>query len=157
MICNLNGHMGRGGDRVARRRAIFDHSVKRLGSLPGIAFMPEPDWGRGNCWLTCLTVDPAVAQEARQAGALRLRPADHEELVLHRRRHVLRPVPQLLLEPLPHLRVDLEQRVLAPGQEPQPRGLLGGHLPADLRADGPARPRHQHPPAVEIAPHRSRA
>jgi len=29
-------------DRVARRRAIFDRYVKRLGSLPGIAFMPEP-------------------------------------------------------------------------------------------------------------------
>ena len=35
--------------------------VQRLGALPRIAFMPEPPWGRGNCWLTCLTVDPAQA------------------------------------------------------------------------------------------------
>ncbi|MDP2627644.1 MAG: DegT/DnrJ/EryC1/StrS family aminotransferase [Candidatus Rokubacteria bacterium] len=59
-------------DRLARRRAIFDHYVKRLGSLPGIAFVPEPAWGRGNCWLTCLTVDPAVARFDRETLRLAL-------------------------------------------------------------------------------------
>ena len=63
-LSNIAAAIGRGqltvlDDRIARRRAIFDHYVKRLGALPGIACMPEPAWGRGNCWLTCLTVDPA--------------------------------------------------------------------------------------------------
>ncbi|MBI2526668.1 MAG: DegT/DnrJ/EryC1/StrS family aminotransferase [Candidatus Rokubacteria bacterium] len=31
-------------DRVARRGAIFDHYVKRLGALPALAFMPDPPW-----------------------------------------------------------------------------------------------------------------
>lgn len=30
---------------------MVDPVHKRLSSLPGIAFMPDPAWGRGNCWL----------------------------------------------------------------------------------------------------------
>jgi dTDP-4-amino-4,6-dideoxygalactose transaminase len=47
--------------RVARRRAIFDRYVTLLGHLPGVTFMPEDPTGRTNRWLTCLTIDPAVA------------------------------------------------------------------------------------------------
>lgn len=43
--------------RVARRREIFEGYVQRLGSLPGISFMPEADYGRGNRWLTVILVD----------------------------------------------------------------------------------------------------
>ncbi|MDP2626763.1 MAG: DegT/DnrJ/EryC1/StrS family aminotransferase, partial [Candidatus Rokubacteria bacterium] len=46
-LSNIAAAIGRGQliaieDRVARRRAIFDHYVKRLGALPGIAFTPSP-------------------------------------------------------------------------------------------------------------------
>ena len=78
-------------DRVARRRAIFDHYVKRLGSLPGIAFMPEPAWGRGNCWLTCLTVDPALAGFDRETLRLALERENIESRPLWKPMH-LQPV-----------------------------------------------------------------
>ena len=78
-------------DRVARRRAIFDHYVKRLGSLPSIAFMPAPDWGRGNRWLTCLTVDPAVAGYDRETLRLALERENIESRPLWKPMH-LQPV-----------------------------------------------------------------
>lgn len=51
--------------RVAARRAIFDTYQRGLGSLPGIAFMPEPAWSRGTRWLSCLTVDPQAFGASR--------------------------------------------------------------------------------------------
>ncbi|MEK7446491.1 MAG: DegT/DnrJ/EryC1/StrS family aminotransferase, partial [candidate division NC10 bacterium] len=95
-LSNIAAAIGRGQltaieDRLARRRAIFDHYVKRLGSLPGIAFMPEPAWGRGNCWLTCLTVDPAVAGFDRETLRLALEPENIESRPLWKPMH-LQPV-----------------------------------------------------------------
>lgn len=46
-------------ERVARRRAIFARYAERLGSLPGIAFMPEADYGRATRWLTVVRINPA--------------------------------------------------------------------------------------------------
>ena len=34
--------------------------------------MPEPDWAQGNRWLTCITVDPAVAGFDRETLRLGL-------------------------------------------------------------------------------------
>ena len=48
--------------RVERRRAIFDRYVAGARpSVPGIGFMPEAPYGRANRWLTCITIDAAVA------------------------------------------------------------------------------------------------
>jgi dTDP-4-amino-4,6-dideoxygalactose transaminase len=52
-------------ERVARRRANNEYYRRQLESMPGIAFMPEAAYGRSNCWLTCITVDP------REFGATR--------------------------------------------------------------------------------------
>lgn len=52
-------------DRVARRREIFDRYRTAL-SLPGIAFMPEPDGVRSTRWLTAITVNPAEAGLSRE-------------------------------------------------------------------------------------------
>jgi len=43
--------------KVARRREINTLYRQHLGDLPGVAFDP-PTTGR-NCWLTCITIDPA--------------------------------------------------------------------------------------------------
>ncbi len=45
-------------DRVRARRANFDAYRAALGDLPGIAFMPEAEWGTHTRWLTTLTIDP---------------------------------------------------------------------------------------------------
>ena len=95
-LSNIAAAIGRGqltvlDDRVARRRAIFDHYVTRLGSLPGIAFMPEPAWGRGNPWLTCLTVDPAAAGFDRETLRLALERENIETRPLWKPMH-LQPI-----------------------------------------------------------------
>jgi dTDP-4-amino-4,6-dideoxygalactose transaminase len=45
-------------ERVAARRHNFARYCERLGSLSGISFMPDANWGRHTHWLTCVTVDP---------------------------------------------------------------------------------------------------
>jgi dTDP-4-amino-4,6-dideoxygalactose transaminase len=47
-------------ERVAARRHNFERYQELLGSLPGLCFMPDAQWGRHTHWLTCLTVDPLV-------------------------------------------------------------------------------------------------
>ncbi len=76
-LSNVLAAIGRGqlrhlAEKVARRRAHFDFYQKSLGDLPGVAFMPEAPWGRANRWLTCLTIDPALAQTDREKIRLAL-------------------------------------------------------------------------------------
>ncbi len=47
-------------ERVARKRAIYDLYVKKLNDVPGITFMPEADYGKGNRWLTAALIDDKV-------------------------------------------------------------------------------------------------
>lgn len=47
------------GERVARRREIFDRYRRELGSDDRVSFMPEPEWSRSNRWLTTMTIDPS--------------------------------------------------------------------------------------------------
>jgi pyridoxal phosphate-dependent aminotransferase EpsN len=47
--------------RVERRRAIFDRYVEALASIEGIGWMPEAPYGRSTRWLSCCTIDAAVA------------------------------------------------------------------------------------------------
>jgi len=49
------------GERVDARRQIFARYLDGLKDLPGLEFMPEAPLSRSNRWLTCLTIDPAVA------------------------------------------------------------------------------------------------
>jgi pyridoxal phosphate-dependent aminotransferase EpsN len=48
-------------ERVAAKRKIFARYEEGLGSLPGVEFMPEPDYAHSTRWLTCLTIDPEQA------------------------------------------------------------------------------------------------
>jgi len=76
-LSNVLAAIGRGqlrhlDEKVTRRRANFDFYQKTLGDLPGVSFMPEAAWGRCNRWLTCLTIDPAVAGTDREKVRLAL-------------------------------------------------------------------------------------
>lgn len=62
-LSNLLAAFGRGqltdlSRRVERRRAIFDRYRQALADLPGVAMMPEADYGVSTRWLTCITLDP---------------------------------------------------------------------------------------------------
>ncbi|MFW5500388.1 MAG: DegT/DnrJ/EryC1/StrS family aminotransferase [Maridesulfovibrio sp.] len=43
--------------RVARKREIFNYYEQELGSIPGISFMPEAEYGQCNRWLSVMLVD----------------------------------------------------------------------------------------------------
>jgi pyridoxal phosphate-dependent aminotransferase EpsN len=71
-LSNVLAAIGRGQlqalpQKIERRREIFDFYRRALGDLPGIDFMPERPEGRGNRWLTCLTIDPAASGVGRDA------------------------------------------------------------------------------------------
>lgn len=71
-LSNVLAGIGRGQlrvleDRVKTRRRIFKRYETALAKLPGVAFMPEAAYGHSTRWLTCLTVDPAVAPTNRDA------------------------------------------------------------------------------------------
>jgi dTDP-4-amino-4,6-dideoxygalactose transaminase len=56
-LSNLLAAVGRGQlrvltERVARRRANFEYYRRHLDDLPGVAFMPEPQWSASSRWLT---------------------------------------------------------------------------------------------------------
>ncbi|MGH7445228.1 MAG: DegT/DnrJ/EryC1/StrS family aminotransferase, partial [Longimicrobiales bacterium] len=76
-LSNVLAAIGRGQlrvleDRVAARRSNFEYYRRVLGSLPGIAFMPDADWGRHTRWLTCLTIDAAELGVDREEVRLAL-------------------------------------------------------------------------------------
>ena len=63
-LSNILAGIGRGQlqvlqERGQSRRDNFKFYKKKMGSLPGIKFMPEAQYGRSNRWLTCLTIDPS--------------------------------------------------------------------------------------------------
>jgi pyridoxal phosphate-dependent aminotransferase EpsN len=76
-MSNVLAAIGRGQLRVleqrveARRRncAFYQEALK---DLPGVAFMPEAEWGRCTRWLTCLTIDPKVSGTDREKVRLAL-------------------------------------------------------------------------------------
>lgn len=46
------------GERVARRREIFERYSERLSGLPGVSAMPEAPYGRHTRWLSAFLFDP---------------------------------------------------------------------------------------------------
>lgn len=59
-------------ERVAARRAIFARYAEALGSIPGLAFMPEPGWAVSSRWLTAMLIDPHAFGADREALRLAL-------------------------------------------------------------------------------------
>ena len=64
-MSNVLAAIGRGqlrvlDERVERKREIFEYYKGALGGVAGIDFMPEPEWSRGNRWLTVVLITPQV-------------------------------------------------------------------------------------------------
>ena len=92
-LSNVLAGIGRGqlrvlGDRVDARRRVFEAYRQRLGHLPGVAFMPEAEWGRHTRWLTCLTIDPEAFGADREAVRLALEAENIEARPLWKPMHL---------------------------------------------------------------------
>jgi dTDP-4-amino-4,6-dideoxygalactose transaminase len=65
-MSNILAGVGRGQlqvleARVRARRKVFESYRTGLADLPGVEWMPEPDWAYSTHWLTACTIDPAEA------------------------------------------------------------------------------------------------
>jgi len=78
-------------DRVAARRAIFEAYRARLGDVPGIRFVGEPDGMAANRWLTTIAIDPDAAGFDRVAAQEELERENIESRPLWKPMH-LQPV-----------------------------------------------------------------
>ncbi len=92
-MSNVLAAIGRGqlrvlDERVNQKRAVFEAYRTRLGGLPGVEFMPEPEDCRSNRWLTCITVDPKAFGAARENIRLRLEEANVESRPLWKPMHM---------------------------------------------------------------------
>lgn len=70
-LSNLLAAVGRGQlrslpEKIASRRRIRAEYRAALADLPGVHFMPEAEYGEGNAWLTCVTIDPSAAGVTRE-------------------------------------------------------------------------------------------
>jgi len=95
-LSNLLAAVGRGqlavlDERVAARRRNFRRYRELLGDLPGLGFMPEAAYGRGNRWLTVITLDPSLFGADREAVRLALEEEDVEARPVWKPMH-LQPV-----------------------------------------------------------------
>ena len=95
-LSNLLAAVGRGQlrslpSKLERRRAINERYKRELGALAGVTFMPEAEYGRSNCWLTCITVTPDRFGATREDIRLRLESENIESRPLWKPMH-LQPV-----------------------------------------------------------------
>ena len=74
--------------RVEQRRAVFARYVEGLSDLPGVSFMPEPNWSHGSRWLTAMTIDPALARATREDVRLTLLKQEIESRPLWKPMHL---------------------------------------------------------------------
>ncbi|RUM37679.1 MAG: pyridoxal phosphate-dependent aminotransferase [Desulfobulbus sp.] len=71
-MSNILAAIGRGqlkvlSERVRLKRDLFDLFYEKLHDLPGLTFMPEPEYALSSRWLTCLTIDPEQSGTDRDA------------------------------------------------------------------------------------------
>lgn len=90
------GQLGMLETFVVRRRAIFDWYREALSHLPGVSFMPEAAYGRGNRWLTVMLLDEAAFGAAPEEVRLALEAENIESRPVWKPMHmqpVFRDVP----------------------------------------------------------------
>jgi pyridoxal phosphate-dependent aminotransferase EpsN len=92
-MSNILAAIGRGqlkvlDKRIEQKRRIFDYYKQALGDLPGIEFMPEPEYGRSTRWLTCITIDPKEFGVTREDVRLKLEECNIESRPLWKPMHM---------------------------------------------------------------------
>jgi pyridoxal phosphate-dependent aminotransferase EpsN len=92
-LSNLLAAVGRGQLRnlpakLARRRAINERYREAFSRSAGIEFMPEAAYGQGNCWLTCITIEPDAFGASREDVRLQLQANDIESRPLWKPMHI---------------------------------------------------------------------
>lgn len=95
-MSNIVAAIGRGqlkvlDERIKRKKQIFNFYKKSLEDIPGITFMPEPDFSNSNYWLTCITINPDIAGFNREDIRLALEKENIESRPLWKPMH-LQPV-----------------------------------------------------------------
>ena len=95
-LSNLLAAVGRGqlrvlDERVQARRAHNAAYREALAGLPGLTFMPFPDYGQPNAWLSCILVDPAEFGATREDLRVALEREDIEARPVWKPMH-LQPV-----------------------------------------------------------------
>ena len=95
-MSNLLAAVGRGqladlDRRIERRRQINRVYREALSGAAGVTFMPEAQYGRGNSWLTVLTIDPRAFGVDREAIRLHLESLNVESRPVWKPMH-LQPV-----------------------------------------------------------------
>ncbi|HVY27458.1 MAG TPA: aminotransferase class I/II-fold pyridoxal phosphate-dependent enzyme [Polyangiaceae bacterium] len=95
-MSNLLAAVGRGQlrhlhERVAARRANFEHYRRTLGELPGWSFMAEASYGTPSRWLTTARIDPQRFGVDRERVRLALEAENIESRALWKPMH-LQPV-----------------------------------------------------------------
>jgi dTDP-4-amino-4,6-dideoxygalactose transaminase len=95
-LSNILAGIGRGqlkrlDEKVEKKRAINRYYRQALGSLPGISFMPEASYGRSNCWLTAIMINPDEFGNDREGVRLRLEKENIESRPVWKPMH-LQPV-----------------------------------------------------------------
>lgn len=82
-MSNLLAALGRAqlaglSTRIDARAEVLRRYREALAGVAGLAFAPEPEWGRANYWLTCVTIDSVVARATRDDVLRALGDADIE-------------------------------------------------------------------------------
>jgi dTDP-4-amino-4,6-dideoxygalactose transaminase len=95
-MTNLQAAVGRAqlaalSDRVAARRAVNRRYRAALATVPGVSFLDDAPGCVGNCWLTCVVIDPAEFGCDRETVRRALAAADIEARPVWKPMH-LQPV-----------------------------------------------------------------
>ena len=129
-MSNVLAAVGRGqlrvlDERVEKKRRIFETYKQALKDLPGIEFMPEPEWSRSNRWLTVILISPDEFGADREAVRLALEAENIEARPVWKPMH-MQPVFRAAR------RKAQGSRLKATAQKRYPARAVGGEVAEDL-------------------------
>lgn len=95
-MSNICAAIGRGQlavieERVAKRRVVYDRYKQAFTGIDGVTLIPRDVYGRGNCWLTCILIDPVEIKTTHEEIRLKLEKENIESRPLWKPMH-LQPV-----------------------------------------------------------------